>query len=245
MATVMNHRLPVHEPAADPLPLENGDHLDQPTFHRLYEAMPAGFKCELIGGIVYMQATRHATRVQFQHGRAHAYATGWLFNYSGATPGTDLLNHTTHILGIDSELQPDATLLIETNFGGRSRLNDDGYVVGSPELILEIASSSKVIDLGKKKADYEKAGVQEYVVVLTQEERVVWFVRKGKKFADLKPGADGIFRSRIFPGLWLAPEGITPGVRGRLSAVGSEGLASSEHAAFVEKLRVARTASSN
>src|ERR1700682_1941621 len=32
----------------DELPrLEAGDHLDQPTFHRLYEAMPPGFRAEL------------------------------------------------------------------------------------------------------------------------------------------------------------------------------------------------------
>ncbi|HVA49152.1 MAG TPA: hypothetical protein VNH11_22505 [Pirellulales bacterium] len=29
--------------------LNAGDHLDQPTFHRLYEAMPPGFRAELIG----------------------------------------------------------------------------------------------------------------------------------------------------------------------------------------------------
>src|SRR5262245_15062541 len=34
-------------------PLENGDHLDQPTFHARYEAMPEDCRAELIGGIVY------------------------------------------------------------------------------------------------------------------------------------------------------------------------------------------------
>jgi hypothetical protein len=36
------------------LPLENGDHLDQPTFHARYQAMPEHCRAELIGGIVYM-----------------------------------------------------------------------------------------------------------------------------------------------------------------------------------------------
>jgi hypothetical protein len=35
-------------------PLCNGDHLDQPTFHARYEAMPEHVRAELIGGIVYM-----------------------------------------------------------------------------------------------------------------------------------------------------------------------------------------------
>jgi hypothetical protein len=36
------------------LPLENGDHLDQKTFHAQCEAMPPETRAELIGGIVYM-----------------------------------------------------------------------------------------------------------------------------------------------------------------------------------------------
>jgi hypothetical protein len=35
-------------------PLENGDQLDQKTFHARYEAMPEDCRAELIGGIVYM-----------------------------------------------------------------------------------------------------------------------------------------------------------------------------------------------
>lgn len=37
-------------------PLENGDRLDQKTFHARYEAMPDGVRAELIGGIVYMSS---------------------------------------------------------------------------------------------------------------------------------------------------------------------------------------------
>ena len=241
MATVMNHRPPVHEPAADPLPLENGDHLDQPTFHRLYEAMPAGFKCELIGGIAYVMASP----LKFAHSFSHIFANNWLFSYFAATPGTFPTDNATHIFSSNSELQPDATLFVLPEFGGSSRIGDNGYIFGSPELALEIASSSKAIDLGAKKIDYEKAGVREYVVVLTQEKRVRWFTRQGKKFATLAPGADGIFRSLVFPGLWLAPEGLTKGDNAQLREVLVEGLASAEHAAFVEKLKAARTASSN
>ena len=35
-------------------PFQNGDKMDQKTFHALYEQTPDGFKAELIGGIVYM-----------------------------------------------------------------------------------------------------------------------------------------------------------------------------------------------
>ena len=35
-------------------PLEAGQHLDQPTFHERYEAMPPDTRAELVGGVVYM-----------------------------------------------------------------------------------------------------------------------------------------------------------------------------------------------
>jgi hypothetical protein len=37
-----------------PSTLVEGQRLDQPTFHALYEAMPPGTRAELIDGVVYM-----------------------------------------------------------------------------------------------------------------------------------------------------------------------------------------------
>jgi hypothetical protein len=37
-----------------PTALMEGQDLDQPTFHALYEAMPPGTRAELIDGVVYM-----------------------------------------------------------------------------------------------------------------------------------------------------------------------------------------------
>jgi hypothetical protein len=46
--------------------LIEGQRLDQPTFHALYEAMPAGTRAELINGVVFMPSP-----VGPAHGRAH------------------------------------------------------------------------------------------------------------------------------------------------------------------------------
>src|SRR6266702_624235 len=67
--------------ATDLPPLENGDRLDQKTFHRRYEAMPEHVRAELIGGIVYM-----ASPLKKRHGRPHAMVMGWLSLYEEATP---------------------------------------------------------------------------------------------------------------------------------------------------------------
>src|SRR5205823_6860648 len=88
-------------------PLENGDRLDQKTFHERYEAMPPDARAELIGGIVYM-ASPH----KVAHGRSVDRLRRWLDEYAEATPGTEVLGNTTNILGPESEPEPDACLFV-------------------------------------------------------------------------------------------------------------------------------------
>ena len=142
-------------------PLEAGDHLDQATFHARYEAMPPDFRAELIGGVVFVPSP-----LRLEHGESHALIMGWLTNYWSATPGTSVRDNATAILSDDSEPQPDAALVIDSESGGQSSLSEDGYATGPPELIVEVASSSASIDLHAKRRDYEQAGVLEYVVVV-------------------------------------------------------------------------------
>lgn len=215
-------------------PFRNGDHMDQKTFHALYLKTPEGFKAELIGGIVYV-----ASPVSFNHGRPHARVVGWLFNYTDATPGTELADNATFVLGDESELQPDACLVIVPECGGGTAVNEDGYLVGAAELVVEVAHSSAAIDLHRKRRDYEAAGVREYLVVLAEPEQAVWFVRGNKGFAEMKPGPDGLFRSRVFPGLWLDPAGLFERSPRRLLKALPQGLTSPEHAAFAAKLEKA------
>jgi hypothetical protein len=50
---------------------------------------------------------------------------------------------------------------------------------------------------------------------------------------------DGIFRSRVFPGLWLDAEALLGNDRRRVLEVLAQGLATPEHAAFVARLEKA------
>jgi Uma2 family endonuclease len=226
---------PPHVPRSALPPLENGDHLDQKTFHARYEAMPEHVKAELIGGIVYM-----ASPLKVDHGTHDREVGTWLNRYKAFTPGTLAIANTTAILGEDSEPQPDSALIVLAECGGQTRVNKKGYLEGSPELIAEIGGSSAGIDLHSKKRDYEKAGVREYIVVVLQDECVVWFTRRNRRFQEIAPGPDGIIRSQVFPGLWLDPAALF-----RLDTLAIEqvlqlGLASPEHGAFVKKLAAAR-----
>lgn len=218
------------------LELENGSRMDQKTFHALYLKSPEGFKAELIGGTVYVMSSPVSPR----HSRSHFRSAYWLGLYADATPGTDVLDNTTSVLGTGSEPQPDVCLLLLPEYGGRAKIVEDKYVSGPLDLVVEVAVTSRAIDLGSKKRDYEQAGVREYVVVLAKEQSVRWFRREGTGFTDVKVDDDGLFRSKCFPGLWLDPRGLFSPTTRSLTAAVRKGLASPEHAAFVAELNARR-----
>jgi Uma2 family endonuclease len=218
-------------------PLEAGDHLDQVTFHTRYEAMPPDFRAELIGGVVFVPSP-----LRKEHGRHHALVMGWLTHYWIATPGTETLDNTTAILSDDSEPQPDAALIIEPECGGQTSISADGYVTGPPELIVEVASSSESIALHAKRRDYERAGVLEYIVVVLRQRVVRWFVLQDGTYREVEADASGLFKSTVFPGLWLDVPALL-GLNGRqVMATLQQGLETPEHAAFVQQLQARRSA---
>jgi hypothetical protein len=215
-------------------PLVEGERLDQPTFHARYEAMPPGTRAELINGVVYMPSP-----VFSPHGRAHNAASAWLNYYQEYTPGVDGLDNTSTALGPSSEPQPDLMLRISSECGGRTR--DEGRMIeGVPEMLVEVSHTTRYTDLGPKLEDYERAGVQEYVVRAMEPDALYWFVLRNGRFVALPPGPDGIYRSVVFPGLWLDPQALLRGDRRRLRAVVELGCATPEHAEFVAKLAAAR-----
>jgi Uma2 family endonuclease len=213
-------------------PLENGDRLDQPTFHARYQAMPEDCRAELIGGIVYMPSPQ-----KIPHSKAQQLVVRWLDEYAEVTPGTEALLNNTQILGPDSEPEPDACLFVAPECGGRVYADKDDYLHGAPELIVEVSSSTESIDLHRKKQDYQEAGVGEYVVLALRTQQVFWFLRKRGKYREVPLPADGIFRSRMFPGLWLDAEAMLRCHRPGVLAVLRQGVATPEHAAFVAKLQ--------
>ncbi len=212
--------------------LEAGDCLDQATFHERYQAMPSDFRAELIGGMVIVPSP-----LSSEHGQYHALIMGWLTNYWGATPGVRAQDNATTILGETSEPQPDGALLIEAGHGGQTVLSDSGYTVGPPELIVEVASSSESIDLNAKRRDYERAGVLEYVVLAIRPQVVRWFVLRHGGYEEIEADAEGLFKSVVFPGLWLNQEALCQLDVTQVMATLHQGLASPEHGAFVQQLR--------
>lgn len=214
-------------------PLESGDCLTRAEFERRYTAATHIKKAELIEGIVYVASPlRHE-----QHGRPHSRVMTWLGVYQALTPGVDLSDAPTVRLDLDNEPQPDAVLFIEPNAGGQTQLSNEGYIEGSPELIVEIAASSASIDTGSKKQAYRRNGVLEYIIWQSYENQLEWFVLSDGEYRLLSPAADGIIRSQVFPGLWLAVEALLNNQMAQVLEVVQEGLNSAEHAVFVEQLQ--------
>ena len=210
--------------------LENGDKLTRIEFERRYEAMPNLKKAELIEGIVYM-----ASPLRFKsHGQPHASVITLLGNYVAETPGVELGDNVTVILDADNEPQPDALLRIEA--GGQSIINEDDYIEGAAELIVEIAASTVSYDLHAKKNVYRRNGVREYLVWRVGDRDFDWFRWQEGEYIEVSPEADGIIRSEVFPGLWLDKSALLAGNLARVLEVVGQGLSSVEHQTFVEDL---------
>ncbi|MGP1383348.1 MAG: Uma2 family endonuclease [Thainema sp.] len=213
-------------------PLENGDRLNRYEFERRSAAMPKLKKAELIEGVVYMPA---ALRFR-SHGQPHGNIMGWLWTYKVATPGVELGDTPTVRLDLDNAPQPDAVLLIEPQCGGQTRLSEDDYIEGAPELVVEIAASSATIDLGDKKRAYRRNGVQEYIVWQVFDQRLDWFALQNGEYVQLPTDESGVIRSARFPGLWLAVNELLAGNMAQVLTILQAGLATSEHSEFIQQL---------
>ena len=219
--------------SAPPVPaLQNGDRLTRDEFERRYEAMPDVKKSELIEGTVYMPPPVHASG----HGEPHAHLMTWLGAYTAATPGVQVADNATIRLDLDNEPQPDGLLRIEEDAGGQSRISDDDYVEGPPELIAEVAHSSAAYDLHDKKQAYRRNGVQEYLVWQIEEEQVNWFVLEEGTYLSLSAGEDGRIESRTFPGLVLDVDALLEKNFDTVLAAVQEQIGTEVHQVFVERL---------
>jgi Uma2 family endonuclease len=214
-------------------PLESGDRLTRTEFERRYEAMPHLKKAELINGVVYVGSPVRVAG----HARPHAYIITIIGNYILATPGTEIAdNGSVRIDEDDNEPQPDVFLWIDAPGKGQARIDDDDYLVGAPELVIEIAASSASYDLHDKLEMYRYSGVREYGVWRTYQRKFDWFRLDGDKFRQIAPDEKDIITSTAFPGLWLNVKALLAGDLPAVMADLQAGLQSDEHRQFVEWL---------
>lgn len=218
-------------------PLRQGDHLSVEEFERRYEAMPEVKKAELIEGVVHMPSPV----TDDYHGTPHSDLGTFLGVYRYRTPGVRASdNATLKGLGGINEPQPDSLLRIVPECQGQTRTDKEGYIVGGPELVGEIAFSTASYALHEKKEAYRKNAVQEYIVWRVEDAAIDWFRLRGDRYELLPADIDGVIKSEVFPGLWLDSAALLRGDFERVLEVLQAGLASPEHAAFVKTLEERR-----
>jgi Uma2 family endonuclease len=215
-------------------PLVPGDFLSRDEFLRRWEAMPRVKRAELIGGVVYVPSP-----VSIPHGDTENDVGTWLGTYKAVTPGCAASNNATWLMEEDEAPQPDLSLRILPEYGGQSR-REGPYAAGAPEFLAEVCLSRTACDLHQKLEVYQRNGVREYLAVLMREREVRWHQLSGTRFEVVPAPADGVYRSTVFPGLWLDAAALLRGDLARVLAVLNEGLASAEHRAFVEQLAARR-----
>jgi Uma2 family endonuclease len=220
MATAAERRVP---------PLVAGDRLTKEEFLRRWEAHPEIKSAELLGGLVFMPSP-----VSVEHGDTENDVGTWLGVYRAATPGTAAGHNTTSFL-LDDVPQPDINLRILPEFGGTSWV-EDTYLHGIPELLTEVSRSSASYDLHLKLDLYENAKIPESLANLLFEREIRWHILVDGRYQQMPADADGLWRSRIFPGLWLDGNSLLSGDLHQVLARLQEGLESPEHGRFVSEL---------
>ncbi|MGH2609241.1 MAG: Uma2 family endonuclease [Tepidiformaceae bacterium] len=191
--------------ATVPLELENGAVMSREQFHALYSECEGLERVELIEGVVYMPSP---VRVQ-QHQRPAKLVYQWLMAYEERHAGeVEAMSGASVLLDDRNEPIPDVMLyrLSPERF-------EDGYVKGTPELVVEIAASTTSRDLHQKKRAYERNGVREYLVWRTVEGEIDWFQLRDGVYGRREPDGEGIIESEEFPGLRLDVRAMLAGDR--------------------------------
>jgi Uma2 family endonuclease len=216
--------------------LENGDHLKRAEFERRWDNMPDLKRAELIDGMVFMSPPVSAAK----HGLPHSDLLFWFSTYRGFTPGVVVADNSTWRVSVgDSDPQPDAMVFVRPEYGGKTHFDEDGCVLGTPEMVAEVAASSASYDLNIKRDLYLQNQVPEYIVWLINENRVQWFELADNDYREKTPESDGIYRSTILPGLWLDPASLFEGDLPAITALLQQAAATAAHSAFAATLKSA------
>lgn len=189
--------------------LESGDRLTRQEFHRRYCARPDIKKAELIEGVVYVPSP---VRMD-DHAEPHALMILWLGTYGAGHDEVRVGDNATVILDDGNEPQPDACLIWRSPGVGGASVNPNGYIVGAPPLIVEIAASSVSYDLHDKLEVYRRHGVQEYIVWRTLDGAIDWRRLQDDRYVLIEPDAGGMIESTVFPGLRLDVPAMLAGNR--------------------------------
>jgi Uma2 family endonuclease len=138
--------------------------------------------------------------VSFDHGKDHVVIifAVTLFAALKSIPATGLDTTTFRKTGVQ-DCQPDVAYYLreraQTIPAGTGIVNLDRYP--APDLVIEIAKTSLLDDLGTKRSLYEELGIAEYWVVDVQNAQII-------AYAIADQGSKRIKESQVLPGLAMS-----------------------------------------
>jgi Putative restriction endonuclease len=83
----------------------------------------------------------------------------------------------------------------------------------------------------------ERSGVKEYIVWRVLDRQIDWFSLRDGQYERMSVDDAGLYKSEVFPGLWLDAAALVRGDIKTVVAALERGLASAEHAGFVARLQ--------
>jgi Uma2 family endonuclease len=141
-----------------------------------YEGWDNGVRCELIDGIVYMMSSpvsRHQ-RIVGKIFKALSIALDGKKCEPFMAP-LDVRLFPEEDKSDDTVVQPDVFVVCD-----ESKIDDDGWCRGAPDVIFEVLSGfTAIIDINSKRRVYERAGVKEYWVI-DRDSAIQWLLVDGK-----------------------------------------------------------------
>src|SRR5262249_16296741 len=105
------------------------------------------------------------------------------------------------------------------------------------ELVAEVTTNRANIELRKKIDVYRRFGVQDCIVWYKEDATIDWFWLRNGQYERLTPDDASVYRSQIFPGLWLDSAAMMRGDMAAVFKTLQTGINSSDHSAFVLKLQ--------
>ena len=101
-------------------------------------------------------------------------------------------------------------LVAMVNYGRKKQCDagDDAFY-GPPNFVLDVFDSADDPDFLRRRDRFCKAGVQEYLVAINDEQgSIFWHRLDAGCFRLLEPGASGIIYSQALPNFWVPLEAL-------------------------------------
>lgn len=161
------------------------------TIMEAFKSLPEGTLVELIDGIIIMSPMRNVAHQQVLgkicieiHRFVDAAKVGEMF----MGPLDTYLDENSNAV------QPDLQVILKENLG---IMGDDGYIHGSPNMVLEVfMPESRDHDLITKKELYERFGVKEYWVIDPADKLAIGYALENKRYSEFHRKA-GAISSRL------------------------------------------------